>query len=97
MPELGADVSVVDHYGRNCLMEAVAEVNSICTVRNTQTGECYPDRPVTPEMREDLRRIFSLLIYAGADRNNVSAYSKKSTREHYEHESVWKICGDLWN
>lgn len=97
MLELGADVSVIDHYGRNCLMEAVAEANNICPVRNAQTGECYPGRPVMPEMREDLRRIFSLLIYAGADRNNVSAYSKKSIREHYEHESVWKICGDLWD
>jgi hypothetical protein len=33
----------------------------------------------------------------GADRGNVSVYSKKSIREHYESEPVWQICGDLWD
>ena|GEM_PF-480218 len=97
MLELGADVSLTDHYGRNCLMEAVSEANNLCPIKNHDTGEYYPGRPITPEMREDLRRIFKLLIDAGADRNNVSAYSKKSIREHYESESIWQICGDLWD
>ena len=97
MLERGADVSLTDYYGRNCLMEAVAEAGNLCPVKNPDTGEYYPGRPVTPEMREDLRRIFRLLIDAGADRNNVSAYSGKSIRDHYESEPVWQICGDLWN
>lgn len=97
MLELGADVSLTDYYGRNCLMEAVSEANNLCPIKNHATGEYYPGRPITPEMREDLRRIFKLLIDAGADRNNVSAYSKKSIREHYESESIWQICGDLWD
>ena len=96
MLELGADVSLTDHYGRNCLMEAVAEANNLCPVKNQNTGEYYTGRPITPEMREDLRRIFKLLIDAGADRENVSAYSKKSIREQYENEPVWQICGDLF-
>ncbi len=78
-------------------MEAVSEANHLCPVKNPETGTYYPGRPVTPEMRDDLRRIFKLLIDAGADRNNVSAYSGKSIRAHYENEPVWKICGDLWN
>ncbi len=97
MLELGADVSVTDHYGRNCLMEAVSETNHLCPVKNPETGAFYPGRPVTPEMCEDLRRIFKLLIDAGADRDNVSAFSKKSIRQHYEHEPVWQICGGLWD
>lgn len=97
MLELGADVSLTDHYGRNCLMEAVAEANHLCPVKNPETGEYYPGRPITPEMCEDLQRIFRLLIDAGADRGNVSAYSKKSIRAHYEGEPVWQICGDLWD
>ena len=95
--ELGADVSQTDYYGRNCLMEAVAEANNLCPVKNQDTGEYYPGRPITPEMCEDLQRIMKLLIDAGADKNNVSRYSKRSIREHFEHESVWQICGDLWN
>lgn len=93
----GADVSKTDYYGRNVLMEAVSEASKLCPIRNSETGGYYPGRPITPEMRHDMRRIFKLLIDAGADRNNVSAYSKKSIREHYENESVWEICGDLWN
>ncbi len=37
-----------------------------------------------------------MLIDAGADKNNVSVYSKKSICEHYENESVWQICGEFW-
>ena len=95
--ESGADVSVTDHYGRNCLMEAVSEAGNLCPVKNQETGAFYPGRPITPEMCEDLRRIFRLLIDAGADRNNVSAFSGKSIRQHYENEPVWQICGDLWD
>lgn len=95
--ERGADVSKTDYYGRNVLMETVSEACKLCPIWNNDTGEYYPGRPITPEMRHDMRRIFKLLIDAGADRNNVSAYSKKSIREHYENESVWEICGDLWD
>ena len=96
MLELGADVTVTDHYGRNCLMEAVSEASNLCPVKNQETGGFSPGRPITPEMCEDLQRIFRLLIDVGADRNNVSAFSGKSIRQHYENEPVWQICGDLW-
>lgn len=96
MLELGADISQTDYYGRNCLMEAVSEANNLCPVRNYDTGEYYPGRPITPEMQKDLRRIFKLLIDAGADQNNVSSYSKKRICEHYENEPVWQICSELW-
>lgn len=93
----GTDVNATDYYGRNALMEAVSEANNICPVLNHETGEYYPGRPITPEMCEDLRRIFKLLIDYGADINNVSLYSKKSIREHYESEPVWQICGMFWD
>lgn len=96
MLELGEDVSQTDYYGRNCLMEAVSEANHLCPVKNQDTGEYYPGRPITPEMLEDLRRIFKLLIDAGADKNNVSSFSKKRIRDHYENEPVWQICGEMW-
>ena len=92
----GADVGITDYYGRNVLMEAVSEANNLCPILNRETGEYYRGRPVTPEMCDDLRRIFSLLIDSGADINNASAYSKKSIREHYENEPVWQICGELF-
>ena len=69
-------------------------VNSpICSEEN---GEFYPGRPVTEEMRHDNRRIFRLPIDAGADRENRSAYSGKTIRQHYEGSPVWELCGDLF-
>ncbi len=91
------DANQTDHYGRNSLMQAVSEATLICPVKNTETGGYYPGRVITSEMAEDLRRVFRLLIEHGADKNNISAYSKKSIREHYENESVWQICGVFWN
>ena len=96
MIERGADVNRTDGYGRNSLMEAVAEANKLCPVLNWETGKYYPGRRMTKEMRDDFRRIFVLLIEAGADRENRSLYSGKTIREHHENESVWQICGDLF-
>lgn len=92
----GADANQTDHYGRNSLMQAVFEASCLCPVKNAETGGYYPGRVITPEMTGDLRRVFRLLIEYGADRSNVSSYSKKSIREHYEAESVWQICGVFW-
>ena len=96
MIELGADVNTTDRYNHNALMEAVSEANKICPIVNAETGEDYPGRIITPEMCEDFRRIFKLLIGAGADRENRSPFSGKTIREHYETEPVWRICGTLF-
>ncbi len=94
--EMDADVTITDYYGRNCLMEAVAEINNLCPIKNLETNEYYPGRPITAEMCADMQRILKLLIASGADINNVSLYSKKSIRQHYENESAWQICGELF-
>lgn len=96
MIELGADVNKTDYDGRNSLMEAVAEANKLCPIVNPETGQLYESLPMTPEMTGDLRRIFKLLIDSGADQNNKSTYSKKTIREHYSTETIWRICGDLF-
>ena len=96
MIELGADVNKTDYDGRNSLMEAVAEANKLCPIVNPETGRLYDSLPITPEMTDDLRRIFKLLIDSGADRSNKSTYSKKTIHEHYYTETIWRICGDLF-
>lgn len=85
-----------DQYGRSVLMEAVEETSRLCPVRNEETGGFYPGRPVTEEMRHDIRRIFRLLIDAGADRENRSSYSGRTIRQHYEGSPVWELCGDMF-
>ena len=96
MLALGADANQTDHYGRNALMEAISEANKLCPNVNAETGEDYPGRIITPEMREDFLRIFRALIDAGADKENRSAFSGKTIREHYEMEPVWRVCGELF-
>lgn len=96
MLALGADVQATDRYGRGVLMEAVEETGRLCPIRSEENGEFYPGRPVTEEMRHDIRRIFRLLIDAGADRENRSAYSGKTICQHYEGSPVWELCGDLF-
>ena len=95
MIELGADVNKTDYDGRNSLMEAIAEANKLCPIVNPETGRLYDSLPITPEMTDDLRRIFKLLIDSGAYRSNKSTYSKKTIHEHYSTETIWRICGDL--
>lgn len=96
MLALGADVQATDRYGRGVLMEAVEETGRLRPIRSEENGEFYPGRPVTEEMRHDIRRIFRLLIDAGADREDRSAYSGKTIRQHYEGSPVWELCGDLF-
>ena len=81
-------------YLKNAQGDVTGLVNS--AIRAEENGEVYPGRPVTEEMRHDIRRIFRLLIDAGADRENHSAYSGKTIRQHYEGSPVWGLCGDLF-
>ena len=62
-------------------------------IRSEATGEFCPGRPVTEEMRHGIRRISRLLIDAGADRENRSAYSGKTIRQYYEGSPVWELFG----
>ena len=81
-------------YLKNAQGDVTGLVNS--AIRSEENGEFYPGRPVTEEMRHDIRRIFRLLIDAGADREDRSAYSGKTIRQHYEGSPVWELCGDLF-
>lgn len=78
-------------YLKNAQGDVTGLVNS--PIRSEENGEFYPGRPVTEEMRHDIRRIFWLLIDAGADRENRSAYSGKTIRQHYEGSPVWDLFG----
>ena len=81
-------------YLKNAQGDVTGLVNS--PIRSEENGEFYPGCPVTEKMRHDIRRIFRLLIDAGADRENRSAYSGKTIRQHYEGSPVWELCGDLF-
>jgi ankyrin repeat protein len=63
MIEKGADVSVTDSYGNHGLMRACLDVANFWTIK---------PEPLNKEAVEDIRRVFDLLITAGADLNQTT-------------------------
>lgn len=96
MIELGADVNQTDYYSRNALFEAISSMNMLCPSIDQRTGEYYPGKIMTDEMREDFRRIVMLLLESGADKNSTSTFTKKNIVNTFENEYIMKICGDLF-
>lgn len=84
MLDQGADAAMLDHDGRNVLREALWEAGKVAGA----------DSPA--ETRDDLLRVFRLLIDAGADRENVAPRTGQSIRESLAGDPVWPICAELF-
>jgi len=83
MIKLGADVNSKDSYGNACLDRACLQARQILP-RYTDDG-----RILTPELRTDLARIFSLLIENGADMDYIAPNAfGKTYFEAYGNEAV---------
>ena len=92
MIDMGADVNAVNNYNDNALSEAIQQASYLCPQKDPLTGKLYPGLKKTPEMIEDFRRIFRLLIRSGADTESRNSYNKKTIREFYrEYDEVWSI------
>lgn len=96
MVALGADVNMTDGDGRNSLFEAVAEASFLCPDREENGVFDPPGKTVTPEMREDFRRVIAFLINAGADKGCRSRFLKKNAPQYFADKLIWNICGDLF-
>lgn len=96
MVRMGADVNQPDYDNRNALFEAVATANFLCPSKDPATGEFYPGKTMTPEMREDFRWVIGFLLRCGADTGCVSSFLKKTVAQYFRTEFVWTICGDLF-
>lgn len=94
--DAGADVNKTDLNGTNALFEALATADFLCPDREVNGSFDPPGKTSTPEMTADFRRIISLLISRGADKNNRSSFLKKSIREYFSERFVWKLCGDIF-
>ncbi len=81
--KMGADVNSKDSYDNACIDRAFMQARQILP-RN----EGY-DRILTPELKEDIARIFKLLISHGADLRYISPNEYGKTHiEQYEGETV---------
>jgi hypothetical protein len=87
---LGADVNAKDSYGNACMDRACLQARQILPRAND------PDRILTDALREDLSRIFALLIVEGADMEYIAPHAfGKNYIEKYGNEAIGELLGSL--
>lgn len=74
--ERGADPNATDSFGNPALIRAVLDARQII------------DEPSSPEVRDDLDRVFALLRHAGSDFEWVDPRLGAPAREHFAGEPV---------
>ncbi len=84
MLDIGADINSHDSYGNSCLKRAVLDLPTI----HYQDPSWIDERPLNDELKEDLTKVFSLLLEKGADINEVDNRLGKTPAEFYGKECV---------
>ena len=78
----GADTSAVNSYGSNAIWKFVSDAGEILPHYADHENHTYESgRVFTDELREDLTRVFRLLVEYGADVDYVSPRWKRTVRE----------------
>ena len=88
MFDMGADNSCLDSYGNSCLMRAILDARQILPRYNYKEDKVSNERIITEEIRQDLGRIFKLLIMKGADINEIDRRTNRSIFDTYKKEPV---------
>jgi hypothetical protein len=85
---MGADVNAVDSYGNSGIWRACLQARQILPAYNYQTGTVSDNRRLTPELKDDLMRIFSLLHESGADFDYCKPNETMSVRTMFASEPL---------
>jgi hypothetical protein len=88
MFDLGADINLHDSYGNSCLGRAILDARQILPTIHYQDPSWVDERPLNDELKEDLTKVFALLLSKGADVNEVDKRTGKSLIENYSRECV---------
>ena len=88
MIDMGSDVNAEDSHGNTCIWRACLQARQILPTYDHQKHELGTDRILTPELTEDLKRIFILLYENGMDADHVKQGINMSAREFYKDEPV---------
>lgn len=86
--DMGADVNAVDSFGNSCVWRACLQARQILPSYNHKEQKVGTDRILTPELSEDLKRIFTLLYKNGMDIDYVKQGEARTVREFYQNEPV---------
>lgn len=85
---LGADVNAKDSHGISCLWRFCGEARQILPTYNHVEQRLLENRIFTPEVKEDLSRIYCILLKNGMDLNYIAPSFNRGAKEMYEKEPV---------
>lgn len=88
MLDLGADTGGVDSYGNSCVWRLCLQARQILPIYDHNTRAVGTDRILTPELREDLTRIFTLLHDRGMDLDYTKPGDPITVRGLYKNEPI---------
>lgn len=90
--DMGADVNAVDSFGNSCVWRVCLDARQILPRYHYGEKKEEMDRILTPELKEDLGRIFDLLYDHGMDDTYICPGSMAgSVREFFKDESVMQF------
>ena len=88
MLDLGADIRGVDSYGNTCVWRLCLQARQVLPPYNHSTRAVGSTRILTPELKEDLSRIFALLRNRGMDIECIKPGTSATVRELYKDEPI---------
>ena len=87
MIKMGANTNAIDSLNNNSMFRACSQAKQILPQYDYSTKTLWNDRKITIELKQDLSRIFNLLINSGVD-VSYKNQSGKTVFELFENEPV---------
>ena len=87
MIKMGANTNAIDSLNNNSMFRACSQAQQILPRYDYSTKTLWNDRKITIELKQDLSRIFNLLINSGVDMNYKNQ-SGKTVFEFFENQPV---------
>lgn len=88
MIQRGANVNALDSFGNSCLNRACLQARQILPSYHHAEHKLSDDRILTDDLREDLSKVFVILIKHGADLSYCAPAMGKPIMEFYADEPI---------
>lgn len=87
MIKMGANINAIDSLNNNSMFRACSQAKQILPRYDYSTKTLWNDRKITIELKQDLSRIFNLLINSGVDMSYKNQVGK-TVFEYFDNEPV---------